>query len=181
MLSDYRAKPTREMTFYKWSRSSGFTAKAKTDSEHDRILKGITDLLYAYEKHCDPSLCSSPGMCSAWSTTGITWNEYEKAICKHEEAKAQRHKVFIYTLHLCAFMPSHLRAFALSCLRAFALSPLKDSDPPELYSDYLQFPWSVSGKFSAGRARAEAGRRYWYCLPGDCFLRRSGRLFFPAG
>ncbi|MDR0614131.1 MAG: hypothetical protein LBG45_11840 [Dysgonamonadaceae bacterium] len=65
MLSDYRAKPTREMTFYKWSRSSGFTAKAKTDSEHDRILKGITDLLYAYEKHCDPSLCSSPGMCSA--------------------------------------------------------------------------------------------------------------------
>ncbi|MDR0613977.1 MAG: hypothetical protein LBG45_11045, partial [Dysgonamonadaceae bacterium] len=42
---------------YKWSRSSEFTEKkAKTDRERDRILKGITDLLYAYEKHCDPSL-----------------------------------------------------------------------------------------------------------------------------
>ena len=59
MLSDYRAKLTQETKFYKWSRSSEFTAKAKTDSEHDRILKGITNLLYAYEKHCDPSLCSS--------------------------------------------------------------------------------------------------------------------------
>ena len=52
MLSDYRAKPTREMMFYKWSRSSGFTAKkVKTDSERDRILKGIINLLYAYMLH----------------------------------------------------------------------------------------------------------------------------------
>ncbi|MDR0613027.1 MAG: hypothetical protein LBG45_06040 [Dysgonamonadaceae bacterium] len=43
MLSDYRAKLTREMTFYKWSRSGGFTAKkAKTDRERDRILSRIS-------------------------------------------------------------------------------------------------------------------------------------------
>ena len=57
MLSDYRDKLTQETKFYKWSRSSEFTEKkAKTDRERDRILKGITDLLYAYKKHCDPSL-----------------------------------------------------------------------------------------------------------------------------
>ena len=41
-----------QYSFYKWSRSSEFTAKkVKTDSERDRILKGITDLLYAYILH----------------------------------------------------------------------------------------------------------------------------------
>lgn len=60
LLSGYLAGLTQETAVYKRLRSSEFTAgKAKTDSGRDRILKGITGLLYAYGKHCDPSLCDS--------------------------------------------------------------------------------------------------------------------------